>query len=300
MHDERHLSHLFEADLGRRIEVDAQLVGVVEVRTPRRPRVEVDDAEVDRPDDMRGVARDELGRAAATRETHGRGLEPLGSVLGNPLLEEELLVDAVDEALHRRRALGEVAAGSFGDVDVIGREVELGEARLREVHLARAREANLAPRGFDRRRFLGHPWMFSSRASRRTRDSVRCVASETMTYEAAGRVARITLDRPERGNAITLEMPHELSACVERANLDPEIHVIALSGNGSGFCGGYDLVESAEGMGGGASADPAAPGTRSGGGGRERQWFRAHRSTPRSSLPTTIPTPPGIPSSTFR
>ena len=67
-----------------------------------------------------------------------------------------------------------------------------------------------------------------------------------MTYETAGRVARITLDRPERGNAITLEMPQELSACVERANLDPGIHVIALSGNGSGFCGGYDLVESAE------------------------------------------------------
>jgi enoyl-CoA hydratase len=34
--------------------------------------------------------------------------------------------------------------------------------------------------------------------------------------------------------------------CVERANLDPAVHVIALTGNGSGFCGGYDLVMSAE------------------------------------------------------
>src|SRR5688572_33261948 len=42
-------------------------------------------------------------------------------------------------------------------------------------------------------------------------------------------------------------MPRELAACVERANLDPAIHVIALAGNGSGFCGGYDLVASAEG-----------------------------------------------------
>jgi enoyl-CoA hydratase len=83
---------------------------------------------------------------------------------------------------------------------------------------------------------------------------------DTMTYERDGRVARITLDRPERGNGITLEMPRELTACVERANLDPEIHVIALAGNGSGFCGGYDLVASAESMGGGPSADPAAPG----------------------------------------
>ena len=41
-------------------------------------------------------------------------------------------------------------------------------------------------------------------------------------------------------------MPREIAACVERANLDPEVHVIALSGNGKGFCGGYDLVMSAE------------------------------------------------------
>jgi enoyl-CoA hydratase len=70
----------------------------------------------------------------------------------------------------------------------------------------------------------------------------------TMTYERDGRVARITLDRPERGNGITLEMPRELAECVEQANLDPEVHVIALAGNGSGFCGGYDL-SSAEGFG---------------------------------------------------
>jgi enoyl-CoA hydratase len=68
----------------------------------------------------------------------------------------------------------------------------------------------------------------------------------TLLYEVDGRVARITLNRPERGNGITLEMPRELADCVERANLDPAVHVIALSGAGKGFCGGYDLVESAE------------------------------------------------------
>jgi enoyl-CoA hydratase len=68
----------------------------------------------------------------------------------------------------------------------------------------------------------------------------------TLTYEVDGRVARITLDRPERGNAITQEMPRELAAAVERADLDPAVHVIALAGNGKGFCGGYDLVQSAE------------------------------------------------------
>jgi enoyl-CoA hydratase len=82
---------------------------------------------------------------------------------------------------------------------------------------------------------------------------------ETMTYARDGRIARITLDRPERGNGITLEMPRELAACVERANLDPEIHVIGLAGNGSGFCGGYDLVASAEGMGSAQGADVETP-----------------------------------------
>ncbi len=68
----------------------------------------------------------------------------------------------------------------------------------------------------------------------------------TMTYAVTGRIARITLNRPARGNGITLDLPRELAACVERANLDPAVHVIALAGNGSGFCGGYDLVDSAE------------------------------------------------------
>jgi enoyl-CoA hydratase len=68
----------------------------------------------------------------------------------------------------------------------------------------------------------------------------------TMTYAVTGRIARITLNRPARGNGITLDLPRELAACVERANVDPAVHVIALAGNGSGFCGGYDLVDSAE------------------------------------------------------
>jgi enoyl-CoA hydratase len=77
----------------------------------------------------------------------------------------------------------------------------------------------------------------------------------TMTYETTGPIARITLDRPERGNGITPAMPRELAACVEQANLDPSVHVIALAGNGSGFCGGYDLA-AAEGL---FSEDAAVP-----------------------------------------
>jgi enoyl-CoA hydratase len=74
------------------------------------------------------------------------------------------------------------------------------------------------------------------------------VELQTMTYAVADRVARLTLDRPERGNGLTPRLIAELAACVERADLDPEVHVIVLAGNGKGFCGGYDLVDSAEGF----------------------------------------------------
>ena len=77
----------------------------------------------------------------------------------------------------------------------------------------------------------------------------RVKAATAVSYELAGRVARITLQRPERGNAITAQMLSELQQCVERADLDPHVHVVALSGAGPGFCGGYDLVESAQEMG---------------------------------------------------
>jgi enoyl-CoA hydratase len=82
---------------------------------------------------------------------------------------------------------------------------------------------------------------------------------KTMTYEVTGRIARITLDRPERGNGITLDLPVELARCVERADLDPAVHVIALSGRGKGFCGGYDLVDSAERLAEGGLGDRSAP-----------------------------------------
>ena len=69
---------------------------------------------------------------------------------------------------------------------------------------------------------------------------------ETLRYEKDGAIGRITLDRPDRGNGINRDMTRELPECVEQANLDPDIHVIALAGEGKGFCGGYDLVWSAE------------------------------------------------------
>lgn len=63
----------------------------------------------------------------------------------------------------------------------------------------------------------------------------------TLTYEVTGRIARITFNRPGHGNAITPDTPLDLAHAVERADLDPRVHVVVVSGRGSGFCGGYDL-----------------------------------------------------------
>jgi enoyl-CoA hydratase len=65
-------------------------------------------------------------------------------------------------------------------------------------------------------------------------------------YERDGRIARVTLNRPEVMNAIDDQLPVELEAAVEEANADPEVHVIMLAGAGRAFCAGYDLAYYAE------------------------------------------------------
>ncbi|MFN6551498.1 crotonase/enoyl-CoA hydratase family protein [Mycolicibacterium septicum] len=72
---------------------------------------------------------------------------------------------------------------------------------------------------------------------------------KTMTYEVTDRIARITFNRPEKGNSIVADTPVELQALVERADLDPNVHVILVSGRGEGFCAGFDLSAYADGTG---------------------------------------------------
>ncbi|MFZ2651437.1 MAG: crotonase/enoyl-CoA hydratase family protein [Burkholderiaceae bacterium] len=57
------------------------------------------------------------------------------------------------------------------------------------------------------------------------------------------RIARITLNRPERLNAIARDMPREIREAVAWAEADDEVHVIVLDGAGRAFCAGYDLVD---------------------------------------------------------
>jgi len=65
-------------------------------------------------------------------------------------------------------------------------------------------------------------------------------------YESKDRVATITLNRPERFNAISETMPDNIAEAFEHANNDDAVHVVVLTGAGRGFCGGYDLKTYAE------------------------------------------------------
>ncbi|UWQ84162.1 crotonase/enoyl-CoA hydratase family protein [Leisingera caerulea] len=78
----------------------------------------------------------------------------------------------------------------------------------------------------------------------------------TVLYERDGRIARITLNRPDVMNAINDEMPRDLAAAVAQADTDPQVHVMVLSGAGKGFCAGYDLTYYAEGNGSGEVTQP--------------------------------------------
>jgi enoyl-CoA hydratase len=64
---------------------------------------------------------------------------------------------------------------------------------------------------------------------------------ETLLYETDGAIATITLNRPERLNAIVPPMPEELESAVHAALLDRDVKVILLRGAGRAFCAGFDF-----------------------------------------------------------
>ncbi|OUZ12403.1 enoyl-CoA hydratase [Aeromicrobium sp. PE09-221] len=69
----------------------------------------------------------------------------------------------------------------------------------------------------------------------------------TLTYEVRDRKAYITLNRPDRLNAITHEMGEDIRAAVTAADHDPDVRVIVIQGAGRAFSSGYDLKMYAEG-----------------------------------------------------
>ncbi|MCC6763204.1 MAG: enoyl-CoA hydratase/isomerase family protein [Deltaproteobacteria bacterium] len=64
---------------------------------------------------------------------------------------------------------------------------------------------------------------------------------EQITYETRGAVALVTLARPEKLNAWTPRMGAEQADAIARANADPAIGAIVMTGAGRGFCAGADM-----------------------------------------------------------
>ncbi|HKW53145.1 MAG TPA: enoyl-CoA hydratase-related protein [Stellaceae bacterium] len=71
------------------------------------------------------------------------------------------------------------------------------------------------------------------------------MAYETILYEQRGAVALITLNRPERLNAMNAAMLRELNAAMDAAEADTSVRAIVLAAAGKGFCSGFDLKEQA-------------------------------------------------------
>ena len=95
-----------------------------------------------------------------------------------------------------------------------------------------------------------------------------------LLYEKSDHIATITLNRPERLNAISFEMLELLTQRLSEAENDGDVRVIILTGAGRGFCSGLDLKDAAEGKGIGGA------GTLSPGGGAQHFGTR--------NLPTTV------------
>lgn len=69
---------------------------------------------------------------------------------------------------------------------------------------------------------------------------------EFLLYEVDDRVCTITLNRPERHNALSQPLVDEIMAAVAEADADPDVRVLVITGaGGKAFSAGYDVEESA-------------------------------------------------------
>src|SRR4051794_10955686 len=70
--------------------------------------------------------------------------------------------------------------------------------------------------------------------------------SEAIRYDVADGIATITIDRPEKRNAMTYAVLAEFQAAVARAASDDDARAVILTGAGGSFCAGTDLSDLAQ------------------------------------------------------
>ena len=161
------------------------------------------------------------------------------------------------EPTRRRRSAG-AGRGGRRDVDAGGRRRHRGRP-ARGAGRRRRPPTGRRPRALTIRVFLPSE-CFGAGASRtehsdarntrmrRGRDRLRTVGrmSEIVTYSSDGRVALITLNRPEARNAVNSDVANGLEAAIDRLEADDDVWVAILTGNTEGqanpvFCAGADL-----------------------------------------------------------
>ena len=81
-----------------------------------------------------------------------------------------------------------------------------------------------------------------------------------LLYERRGSAAWITLNRPDRMNAISFEMIGKLGEVLAEVDDDPDVRAIVVTGAGRGFCSGLDLKDAAAGRGIGGAGTLSAGG----------------------------------------
>ncbi|HJL62550.1 MAG TPA: enoyl-CoA hydratase/isomerase family protein, partial [Pseudomonadales bacterium] len=67
---------------------------------------------------------------------------------------------------------------------------------------------------------------------------------ENIVYEVENGRARITLNRPEKLNALSLELQSEMNEALWEADNNNDVHCVILRGEGRAFSAGYDLTGS--------------------------------------------------------
>ncbi|HQN52692.1 MAG TPA: enoyl-CoA hydratase/isomerase family protein, partial [Phenylobacterium sp.] len=82
--------------------------------------------------------------------------------------------------------------------------------------------------------------------------------SDEVLYEVSEGIATLTLNRPDRLNTISGPMLDQLTQLLLKANADPEVKVILLTGKGRAFCAGLDLVSATQGTGIGGQTERVA------------------------------------------
>ena len=127
-----------------RIEIDAQLIGMIEILGANRVRMKLETRKVRHPHERCRVARDNFFSNTARRKAQRDDVDPVGPGCRRALLKEKFAVDAVRIAHEHVGPVAGCTQGAIRDGEIVASEVELRITRLRKQHFAWIRDGDVA------------------------------------------------------------------------------------------------------------------------------------------------------------